>query len=79
MSQELRCSSYKLHAIVTDNGEIEIQCRDRRCGYEPGIVILHRFNPDSGELVNTLKFNDPPRKGETDNGSARRHHSLRTA
>lgn len=76
---ELRCDSYKLHAVVLDNGLIEIQCRDRRCGYSAGIVILHRFNTETGELVNTLKFNDPPRKGEAGNGTACRNNSLRSA
>lgn len=79
MIRELRCDSFKLHAIVTDQGLIEIQCRDKRCGYKPGISILHRFNPESGELISTLKFNDPPRKGENKDGFASRNDSLRSA
>lgn len=78
MATDLRCPSYKLHARLV-GGLIEVQCRDKRCGYEAGVVILHQFNPDTGELVKTLKFNDPPRKGETANGSSSRHSALRSA
>lgn len=73
---ELRCPSYKLHAVVLDNGLIEVQCRDKRCGYVPGTVILHRFDVD-GNLKDTLKFSDPPRKGELINGSSSRNPAIR--
>jgi len=55
----LRCPN-SLHGIVTDEGLIEIACKSRWCGKEPGIVVLHRFDAKTGELVETLKFKAPP-------------------
>ena len=57
--KELRCPS-KLLAQVTEQGLIELPCDSRWCGKQPGLVILHRFNAETGELVQTLKFKAPP-------------------
>lgn len=56
---ELRCPAVK-HAELTETGLVEVSCRSRWCGKKPGIVILHRFNAETGELVETLKFKAPP-------------------
>lgn len=55
---ELRCPNV-LHGIITEQGLLEVDCRSRWCGKEPGNVVLHRFNLETGELVETLKFKAP--------------------
>lgn len=56
---EFRCPS-ALHGRITEQGLVEVSCKSRWCGKEPGVVILHRFNAETGELVETLKFKAPP-------------------
>lgn len=55
---ELRCDG-KLHGVVVKDGLLEIKCRSNRCGAKPGVVVLHIFNPSTGDLVETKKFQDP--------------------
>lgn len=73
MSTELRCHPANLHAILTDDGLLEVKCASRFCGYKPGVVVLHYFDPLNGELVKTNKFSDPKynlrRKKEISNES----------
>lgn len=57
---ELRCDS-KLHAIL-DEEFVEIKCGSRFCGAQPGVVILHRFDLRTGDLIKTLKFREPVRR-----------------
>lgn len=73
---ELRCP-HKLHAKLV-NGLIEFKCNSKFCGYVPGITVLHRFDPITGDFVETLKFKDTtPRKEESNNGSAYQHAAVR--
>lgn len=72
---EVRCPS-KLHAIVTDSGLVEISCNSRFCGAGAGVTILHRFDPTSGDLVETLSFKDP--RKDRDYGTRRNPASVRT-
>lgn len=58
---ELRCSS-KLHGILRDDGTIEVKCDSKFCGHAPGVVVLHRFNAQTGELVETLNFKNPTQR-----------------
>ena len=58
MSDELRCPS-RLHAVITDDGLIEVKCRYDRCGASSEVTVLHLFDPISGELVETKKFRNP--------------------
>jgi hypothetical protein len=44
---------------MLDDGLLEVSCDSRFCGKEPGVVVLHRFKPETGELVETLKFKAP--------------------
>lgn len=61
---EIRCPA-KLHGIIVSDGEFEVKCRSRFCGYRPGIVVLHRFSTDTGKLIKTLRFREPePKKRE---------------
>lgn len=62
---ELRCAG-KLHGIVVD-GQLEVKCDSRWCGKRPGIIVLHRFDLETGK-VTTQRFKDPG-KG-LKNGSA---------
>lgn len=58
---DLRCPNGIKFAEIT--GElIEVKCRSSRCGAGTGVVVLHRFHPVSGELVETKRFRDPVTK-----------------
>jgi hypothetical protein len=65
---ELRCPN-KLHGTM-ENGVIEVRCDSRWCGKRPGVIIIHRFSVN-GELIETLKFKNPPHpaQGRKRNGS----------
>jgi hypothetical protein len=53
---ELRCENKK-HAEV--HGRIvEIRCNSSFCGKRPGVIVLHRFNLETGE-VETKRYLDP--------------------
>lgn len=61
---ELRCEGPRLHGVVDlENNTIEVKCDRRKCGHEPGTVVLHTFDLASGLLVTTSIFNDPAKKG----------------
>jgi hypothetical protein len=64
---DFRCPS-ALHGRITDKGLVEVSCKSRWCGKEAGNVILHRFQPETGELVETLEFKAPPRNPNTTKG-----------
>jgi len=68
---ELRCDSSILHGIILGegNGVIEVPCRSRWCGKQPGVVVLHRFNIHTGELIETLRFSEPKVEEEGRNAS----------
>jgi hypothetical protein len=68
---ELRCDSRILHGIMVTEGSgvLEIPCRSRWCGKRPGVVVLHRFNVCSGELIETLRFSEPELSKEGSNGA----------
>jgi hypothetical protein len=55
---DLRCEFIK-HAELIEPGVVEFKCRSRKCGHGPGIVVLHRFDTNSGELLSTNIFKDP--------------------
>jgi hypothetical protein len=58
--RELRCKGNKLHGLVVTpaTGVIEFRCSSRFCGKEPGVVVLHRFDLETGELE-TRRYSDP--------------------
>lgn len=56
---DLHCGN-KLHGIVLDNGLIEVDCTSKFCGKSPGVVVRHRFDPITGELIDTLRFKSTP-------------------
>jgi hypothetical protein len=55
---EMRCD-HKLHGVVED-GVIEVKCGSSLCGKRPGVVVIHRFNALTGELVGTKLYKDTP-------------------
>lgn len=58
--KEMRCPA-KLHGIVVTDGIIEVKCDSRFCRPDPHTVVLHRFDADTGRLVETLTFKNPER------------------
>ena len=56
---DVRCRS-KLHGRLIGDGLFEVACGSAFCGKKPGVVVLHRFNIATGELVETLRFKDTP-------------------
>lgn len=76
---DLRCPARK-HAEL-DGGYIEIRCRSKFCGYQTGIVVIHRFDPLTGELLQTKRFRDPGPNGEggKSHGSVNNPAALRSA
>lgn len=59
---ELRCDSKILHG-VTDGVHIEVVCRSNRCGKAPGVVVLHKFNVATGQLVSTQRLKEVSSNG----------------
>jgi hypothetical protein len=54
----IRCEG-RIHGEITDEGVIEVKCRSERCGARAGVVVLHRFDQETGELIETKRFSDP--------------------
>ena len=71
---ELRCGSGILHGIMVSAGTgiLEVPCRSRWCGKRAGVVVLHRFQLDTGELVGTLRFSEPSVTKEGNNAAGQR-------
>lgn len=59
---DLRCEAKK-HGVVVRPGLIEVKCDSRFCGAEQGVTVLHRFDATTGELVETVRFKDPVKRG----------------
>lgn len=57
--QDLRCPPGRLHGILTEPGVVEFKCDHPDCGAERGVVVLHRFDAFTGELLQTERFADP--------------------
>jgi hypothetical protein len=48
-----------MHGILKDR-LIEVKCRSRFCGASDFATVLHYFDPDTGTLVETKKYQKPP-------------------
>jgi hypothetical protein len=60
MPEELRCdNNIKFGELDREDHVLEVKCRSRRCGAEPGVVVVHGFDLESGKLLGTRKFRDP--------------------
>ena len=54
---DFRCPS-RIHFIKRSR-VIEVKCHSKHCGAGGGAVVLHTFNIDTGELLDTKRFADP--------------------
>ena len=59
---DLRCESGKKFAELVEPGVIEVRCTDRYCGATKGVIVLHRFDANTGEMIGTKKYRDPQRR-----------------
>jgi hypothetical protein len=57
---ELRCPN-ALHGILVD-GLLEVKCQKSWCRPHPHAVVLHKFDPVTGELVRTEYYMDPSKE-----------------
>jgi hypothetical protein len=60
---DLRCHHKKFGELLEDEGTaiIEIKCSSKFCGAGNGVMVLHRFDAESGKLLETLRFREPDR------------------
>ena len=59
---DLRCPHRKFGVLVQPSvtpGLVEMSCPSRWCGKAPGVVVIHRFNTATGQLVSTRSFKEP--------------------
>lgn len=61
---ELRCERGLLQGIVLPDGRLEVKCRSRYCGSGRGVVVLHRFDLTTGQVVETKRYRDPASEGK---------------
>lgn len=57
MTVELRCNK-RLHGVLTDDGMLEVSCRSALCGHKDGVVVIHRFDTVTGDLIDTKMYKD---------------------
>jgi hypothetical protein len=69
MGVELRCGK-RLHGVLTDDGYLEISCRSALCGHRDGVVVIHKFDAITGELINTMQYKDASQAGRREQGDA---------
>lgn len=55
---DLRCE-HKKFGELTEDGRLEVKCSSRFCGAVSGTVVIHRFDPLTGDLLDTKRFRDP--------------------
>jgi hypothetical protein len=55
--QEVRCPG-KLRFVITDEGLWEVKCHSFKCGASKEVVVLHYYDPATGELTKTKKYRD---------------------
>lgn len=75
---ELRCPNKILHGVLGP-GWIEQKCRSARCGAKPGVVVIHRFDTASGDLLETKLYKDPTNREGGQDGSVGHRASVRSA
>lgn len=54
----IRCQGRIIGELI-DEDILEVKCRSERCGAKRGVVVLHRINVKTGDLVETKRFSDP--------------------
>ena len=63
MKHQIRCE-HKMHGILVEPGVIEIKCDSKFCGAGPGITVLHRFDANTGNMLRTDRYANPPGRVE---------------
>lgn len=58
---DVRCEN-KLHGIIVKPGVLEVKCDSRFCGANANTVVLHRFDLETGDLMETIRFKEPARE-----------------
>lgn len=58
MTHDLRCDSKK-HAVLFPGEYLEVKCDSRFCGAQRGMVVLHRFDLQTGAMIATIQFKNP--------------------
>jgi hypothetical protein len=72
---ELRCDSGRLHGYVIEaSGILEVSCRSTRCGKKIGVVVVHRFNLSSGQVISTRLYSEPRKEFEWQSMPLRHSH-----
>lgn len=74
---DLRCGNGILHGVL-DEGTVEFRCRSAKCGHMAGVIVLHKFNVTTGELVKTSVFAEPIERSNT-NGNRSIRSAVRSA
>lgn len=66
MILEIRCDGTMHARYDSEKQWLEVKCVRRRCGAQPGVTVLHRFDIHTGRLVDTVKFASPRVRKESD-------------
>jgi hypothetical protein len=56
---DLRCEGGKKFGELLEPHTVEFKCRSPRCGHQPGVVVLHRFDAVTGVLLETTSYREP--------------------
>lgn len=65
---DLRCDSKKFGELC--DGVLDVKCSSRFCGAGPGVVVIHRFDSLTGELLETKRFRDPMKEVQNDSADS---------
>jgi hypothetical protein len=66
---ELRCREGKLFGVVVE-GVLEVRCQSKFCPPHPGVVVIHRFDLETGERLEDKRYKTPPKRTKgTTNGN----------
>lgn len=58
---DLRCQQKKYAELNVLEGIIEIKCASRFCTGGNAVVVIHRWNAATGEVLKDLRFKNPNR------------------
>lgn len=67
LSIDVRCPSRIQFRI--ENGRIEVKCSSKGCGAGNGAVVLHYYDKETFEFIETVRYRNPAtffQKGRTD-------------
>lgn len=59
--KNIRCPGRMVGRLGDLNGRLawETKCSSRVCGAGTGVVVLHRFDACTGELLDTRRYREP--------------------